>query len=168
MHLGPRRARAWLVPVESVMSDIVQKPGGFCHTLRYDGIDYHDYIEQIKVVGVQCASSVSACGTAGPLRSRWLGIHACSTPRPPSGKTGGSRAAATAFTGRMSTRTQARRDSCGARLRRPWFTATRAAEPNIPPDGSHIPAPHGELRGYPESSRPNIDIEARSASKKCA
>lgn len=29
------------------MSDIVQKLWGFCHTLRHDGIDYGDYIEQI-------------------------------------------------------------------------------------------------------------------------
>ena len=30
-----------------MMSDIVQKLWGFCHTLRHDGIDYGDYIEQI-------------------------------------------------------------------------------------------------------------------------
>ena len=29
------------------MSDIVQKLWGFCHTLRHDGMDYGDYIEQI-------------------------------------------------------------------------------------------------------------------------
>jgi type I restriction enzyme M protein len=29
------------------MADIVQKLWGFCHTLRHDGIDYGDYIEQI-------------------------------------------------------------------------------------------------------------------------
>jgi type I restriction enzyme M protein len=29
------------------MSNIVQKLWGFCHTLRHDGIDYGDYIEQI-------------------------------------------------------------------------------------------------------------------------
>ena len=29
------------------MSDIVGKLWGFCHTLRHDGIDYGDYIEQI-------------------------------------------------------------------------------------------------------------------------
>ena len=27
--------------------DVVQKLWGFCHTLRHDGIDYRDYIEQI-------------------------------------------------------------------------------------------------------------------------
>jgi len=29
------------------MPDVVQKLWGFCHTLRHDGIDYGDYIEQI-------------------------------------------------------------------------------------------------------------------------
>jgi hypothetical protein len=29
------------------MSDVVQKLWGFCHTLRHDGIDYADYVEQI-------------------------------------------------------------------------------------------------------------------------
>src|SRR6266511_6488079 len=29
------------------MADIVQKLWGFCHTLRHDGIDYGDYIEQL-------------------------------------------------------------------------------------------------------------------------
>src|SRR3954447_21215830 len=29
------------------MSGLVQKFWGFCHTLRHDGIDYGDYIEQI-------------------------------------------------------------------------------------------------------------------------
>jgi len=29
------------------MSDIVQKLWGFCHTLRHDGIDYGEYIEQL-------------------------------------------------------------------------------------------------------------------------
>src|SRR5437870_11461099 len=29
------------------MSDVVQTLWGFCHTLRHDGIDYGDYIEQI-------------------------------------------------------------------------------------------------------------------------
>jgi type I restriction enzyme M protein len=29
------------------MSDVVQKLWGFCHTLRHDGIDYGEYIEQI-------------------------------------------------------------------------------------------------------------------------
>ncbi|MFM6197291.1 MAG: type I restriction-modification system subunit M N-terminal domain-containing protein, partial [Planktothrix sp.] len=29
------------------MSDVVNKLWGFCHTLRHDGIDYGDYIEQL-------------------------------------------------------------------------------------------------------------------------
>jgi type I restriction enzyme M protein len=29
------------------MTDIVQKLWGFCHTLRHDGVDYGDYIEQL-------------------------------------------------------------------------------------------------------------------------
>src|SRR6266566_1552481 len=29
------------------MTDVVQKLWGFCHTLRHDGIDYGDHIEQI-------------------------------------------------------------------------------------------------------------------------
>jgi type I restriction enzyme M protein len=29
------------------MSDVVGKLWGFCHTLRHDGVDYGDYIEQI-------------------------------------------------------------------------------------------------------------------------
>src|SRR4051794_18010299 len=31
----------------ATVSDVVQKLWGFCHTLRHDGIDYGDYIEQI-------------------------------------------------------------------------------------------------------------------------
>src|SRR5260370_36042723 len=29
------------------MTDVVQKLWGFCNTLRHDGIDYGDYIEQL-------------------------------------------------------------------------------------------------------------------------
>jgi len=29
------------------MSDVVQTLWGFCHTLRHDGVDYNDYIEQL-------------------------------------------------------------------------------------------------------------------------
>ena len=29
------------------MTDVVQRLWGFCHTLRHEGIDYGDYIEQI-------------------------------------------------------------------------------------------------------------------------
>ncbi len=34
------------------MSDVVQKLWGFCHTLRHDGIDYGDYIEQIRICSI--------------------------------------------------------------------------------------------------------------------
>lgn len=36
-----------LLPSVQAVSDIVQKLWGFCHTLRHDGIDYGDYIEQL-------------------------------------------------------------------------------------------------------------------------
>jgi hypothetical protein len=42
-----RRADAGTRSILIHMSDIVQKLWGFCHTLRHDGIDYGDYIEQI-------------------------------------------------------------------------------------------------------------------------
>ena len=29
------------------MTDVVNKLWGFCHTLRHDGVDYGDYIEQL-------------------------------------------------------------------------------------------------------------------------
>ena len=29
------------------MTDVVAKLWGFCHTLRHDGVDYGDYIEQL-------------------------------------------------------------------------------------------------------------------------
>jgi hypothetical protein len=60
------------------MTDIVQKLWGFCHTLRHDGVDYGDYIEQItyflfvkmaderSIDGHGCY--VQACG-GGALRS---------------------------------------------------------------------------------------------------
>jgi len=32
------------------MSDVVNKLWGFCHTLRHDGIDYGDYIEQLTYI----------------------------------------------------------------------------------------------------------------------
>jgi len=32
------------------MSDIVNKLWGFCHTLRHDGMDYNDYIEQLTML----------------------------------------------------------------------------------------------------------------------
>jgi len=29
------------------VSDVINKLWGFCHTLRHDGLDYGDYIEQL-------------------------------------------------------------------------------------------------------------------------
>src|SRR5205085_11352772 len=52
------------------MSDIVQKLWGFCHTLRHDGIDYGDYIEQLtyllflKMAEERSAEVPKACGWA--------------------------------------------------------------------------------------------------------
>src|SRR5690606_11390279 len=34
-------------PGDRRMSEVVQKLWGFCHTLRHDGVDYGDYIEQL-------------------------------------------------------------------------------------------------------------------------
>jgi len=36
-----------LVKKRIFMTDIVGKLWGFCHTLRHDGIDYGDYIEEL-------------------------------------------------------------------------------------------------------------------------
>ncbi|WP_187149478.1 type I restriction-modification system subunit M N-terminal domain-containing protein, partial [Treponema endosymbiont of Eucomonympha sp.] len=50
------------------MSDIVNKLWGMCHTLRHDGIDYGDYIEQltyllfIKMAGEKEAALPKDCG----------------------------------------------------------------------------------------------------------
>jgi type I restriction enzyme M protein len=61
------------------MSDIVNKLWGFCHTLRHDGIDYGDYIEQLTYLlflkmadergveipkGCDCSSLLDKSGTA--------------------------------------------------------------------------------------------------------
>ena len=58
-HRGPAYGGVNLYPVELkniplglskkrfFMTDIVGKLWGFCYTLRHDGIDYGDYIEQL-------------------------------------------------------------------------------------------------------------------------
>lgn len=57
------------------MNDIVQKLWGFCHTLRHDGIDYGDYIEQItyllflKMADERDVKLPKGCGW-GELRGR--------------------------------------------------------------------------------------------------
>src|SRR4051812_44548764 len=50
------------------MTDVTQKLWGFCHTLRHDGIDYGDYIEQItfllflKMADEKGVAIPSGCG----------------------------------------------------------------------------------------------------------
>jgi type I restriction enzyme M protein len=49
------------------MADIVNKLWGFCHTLRHDGIDYGDYIEQLTYLlflKMADEKGLSACGNA--------------------------------------------------------------------------------------------------------
>ena len=54
--------------------DVVQKLWGFCHTLRHDGIDYGDYIEQItyllflKMADEQAITEIPAACDWPPLR----------------------------------------------------------------------------------------------------
>lgn len=59
--------------VKDHMSDVVSKLWGFCHTLRHDGIDYGDYIEQITFLlflkmadekGVECPGWVRLADVA--------------------------------------------------------------------------------------------------------
>jgi type I restriction enzyme M protein len=51
------------------MSDVVQKLWGFCHTLRHDGIDYGDYIEQITFL--LFLKMADEKGLVLPNRSDW-------------------------------------------------------------------------------------------------
>lgn len=51
------------------MSDIVEKLWGFCHTLRHDGIDYGDYIEQLTYL--LFLKMVDEKGIAIPKRYAW-------------------------------------------------------------------------------------------------
>src|SRR5438874_8490850 len=51
------------------MSDIVQKLWGFCHTLRHDGIDYGDYIEQLTYL--LFLKMAEERGAAVPKGSDW-------------------------------------------------------------------------------------------------
>ncbi len=55
------------------MSDIVQKLWGFCHTLRHDGIDYGDYIEQITYL--LFLKMADERGIAIPAGCGWPGIR---------------------------------------------------------------------------------------------
>ena len=63
------------------MSDVVQTLWGFCHTLRHDGIDYGDYIEQITYLlfikmaderGIDLARMPVAGRGRKPGPSRWI------------------------------------------------------------------------------------------------
>ena len=50
-----------------LMTDIVTKLWGFCHTLRHDGIDYGDYIEQLTYLLV--LKIVDEKETENPLKN---------------------------------------------------------------------------------------------------
>ncbi|HSN86590.1 MAG TPA: type I restriction-modification system subunit M N-terminal domain-containing protein, partial [Thermoanaerobaculia bacterium] len=72
------------------MSDVVQKLWGFCHTLRHDGIDYGDYIEQITYLlflkmaderGINLAATRSgAKGKERTVDCSWPALAAKSGP----------------------------------------------------------------------------------------
>ena len=52
------------------MMDVVQKLWGFCHTLRHDGIDYGDYIEQITyLLFLKMANERGIDLTAVPMKA---------------------------------------------------------------------------------------------------
>ena len=72
------------------MTDIVQKLWGFCHTLRHDGIDYGDYIEQLTYLlflkmaderGIDLAATFRTRRTAR-LRSTVRGRRSPKNPAP--------------------------------------------------------------------------------------
>jgi type I restriction enzyme M protein len=55
------------------MTDVVQKLWGFCHTLRHDGIDYGDYIEQITYL--LFLKMADERGADVPRGCSWTGIR---------------------------------------------------------------------------------------------
>src|SRR5437667_264702 len=55
------------------MTDVVQKLWGFCHTLRHDGIDYGDYIEQITYL--LFLKMADEKGVDVPKGCSWTGIR---------------------------------------------------------------------------------------------
>jgi type I restriction enzyme M protein len=70
------------------MTDVVQRFWGFCHTLRHDGIDYGDYIEQITYLlflkmaderGIDLRS-LPAAGGGAPLDCSWPALAGCPDP----------------------------------------------------------------------------------------
>jgi type I restriction enzyme M protein len=54
------------------MSDIVQKLWGFCHTLRHDGVDYGDYIEQLTYL--LFLKMADERGAAVPKNFNWASL----------------------------------------------------------------------------------------------
>ena len=55
------------------MTDIVQKLWGFCHTLRHDGVDYGDYIEQLTyLLFLKMADEKAA---AVPKNYNWVSLR---------------------------------------------------------------------------------------------
>jgi type I restriction enzyme M protein len=55
------------------MTDVVQQLWGFCHTLRHDGIDYGDYIEQITYL--LFLKMANERGIQVPEGCEWPGIR---------------------------------------------------------------------------------------------
>src|SRR3978361_1742315 len=67
------------------MSDVVQRFWGFCHTLRHDGIDYGDYIEQITyLLFLKMADErkidLSSVGKGRPTDCSWPRLARLSGP----------------------------------------------------------------------------------------
>jgi type I restriction enzyme M protein len=67
------------------MSDLVQRFWGFCHTLRHDGVDYGDYIEQITyLLFLKMADErridLSAVRGGAPTDCSWPRLAALSGP----------------------------------------------------------------------------------------
>ena len=65
------------------MSDVVQKFWGFCHTLRHDGIDYGEYIEQITyLLFLKMADErgIDLSRIAVPIQGEETHIFDCSWP----------------------------------------------------------------------------------------
>lgn len=58
------------------MTDIVQKLWGFCHTLRHDGVDYGDYIEQLTYLLFLKMADEKAADVPKPCN--WASLRALS------------------------------------------------------------------------------------------
>src|ERR687883_322193 len=56
------------------MTDIVQTLWGFCHTLRHDGVDYGDYIEQITYL--LFLKMADERGLELPVQADWPALRA--------------------------------------------------------------------------------------------